>query len=173
VQPQFPSGTEAVPSTLPVRMSSGRMGMSQDGATAQGTPRAQPPAPAAPQAPATLNIAAPAQAGVGQEFAVTLSFPASSEQATATVQLNYDPAVLNLVGVTPPPAGSPTETDSGNVSVDVATQGIAGTTPTPTQVRFKVVAKDPTAADIAMQVINSSRPVQAPPALPPISIVGK
>jgi general secretion pathway protein D len=174
VQPQFPSGTEAVPSTLPVRLSSAssRIGMSQQAAAgpAQGAPG---PAPAAQQKPGRLNIAAPSQAGIGQEFAVTLSFPSDAEQATASVQLSYDPAVLNVVGVTPPPGGGAPAAASGSVAVDVATQGIAGTTPTPTQVRFRVVAKAPTAVDIGLDVINASRAVEAPTSLPSISIVGK
>jgi general secretion pathway protein D len=174
VQPQFPSGTEAVPSTLPVRLSSasGRIGMSPQAAAgpAQGAPA---PAPAAQQKPGRLNIAAPSQAGIGQEFAVTLSFPSDAEQATASVQLSYDPAVLNVVGVTPPPGGGAPAAASGSVAVDVATQGIAGTTPTPTQVRFRVVAKAPTAVDIGLDVINASRAVEAPTSLPSISIVGK
>jgi general secretion pathway protein D len=172
VQAQFASGTEAAPSSVPVRLSSagGRIGLAPQGggAPVQG---AQAPSPAAAQKPGQLNIAAPAQAGIGQEFAVTLSFPSDAEQATASVQLTYDPAVLNVVGVTPS-AGGTTEAASGNLAVDVATQGIAGTTPTPTQVRFRVVAKQATAADIGVDIVNSSRPVQAP-ALPSISIVAK
>jgi general secretion pathway protein D len=166
------SGTEAVPGAPPLRLTGGgKVGITPDPALA--TPGGVQAA-AAPQvaAPVPLNIVAPAQTPVGSEFTLTLSVPASNTPVTANLQLTFDPAVLNIVGITPATGSLPTP-EQGTAAVTVAASGIAGTPPTPTQVRFKVVATAPTNTEIGMEVVTSSRPLMLPPAAQPLSIVGR
>lgn len=174
VAAMFSSGTEAAPGAAPLRLASGRVGIAPDasgmvgGQVAAAAPAVARPAPAVP-----LNIIAPAQATVGSEFTISLSLPSVDTPVSATMQLTFDPAVLNLVGTTPPPAGAAPAPDRGSATVDVGTSGIAGTPATPTQVRFRVVATAPTNTEIGMEVVNSTRPIQAPPSAQPVSIVGR
>ena len=164
----FFSGTEAAPGAAPIRLASpGRIGLSPDPAgasTITAAPAARPPA-------VPMNIIAPAQATIGSEFVLSFSFPGVDAPLNASMQLTYDPTVLSVVGTVPPSATPPS--GSGNVVVDVAAAAIAGTPPTPTQVRFKVLATTPTNTEIAMEVVNASRPVQPPPSSHPISITGR
>lgn len=171
VAAQFFSGTEAAPGAAPLRLSSGRVGITPDAAAATGPATAV--AVARPAAALPLNIIAPAQAPVGSEFTISLSLPTTEGPASASIQLTFDPTVLNLVATTPPAAGGPVAPDRGTAAVDVGSAGIAGTPATPTQVRFKVVATAPTNTEIMMEVANSSRPIQQPPSSHPLSIVGR
>ncbi|MBC5784456.1 secretin and TonB N-terminal domain-containing protein [Ramlibacter sp. USB13] len=174
VAAQFFSGTELAPGAAPLRLTpGGRVGITPDPALAA-APAAAANAPrAATGAPVPLNIVAPAQAPVGSEFTLSLMLPAADSPVNATLQLAYDPAVLNVVGVVPPPAGGAPAPDRGSLSVDVASAGIAGTPSTPTQVRFKVVATAPTNTEIGIEVANTNRPIVAPPSAQPLSIVGR
>jgi general secretion pathway protein D len=179
VQAQFPSGTEAVPGAAPLRLSNagGRIGMAPDSTAAvAASPGAAPAAgpTRAPSGPAVvLNMIAPTQATVGQEFAISFSLPAANEPVTANMQLTYDPTVLNVVAVSPAASGASVAPASGGVSVDVATTGIAGTPPTPSQVRFRVVARAPTNTEIGIEVGSASRAVLPPPTPHALSIVGR
>lgn len=175
VAAQFLSGTDAAPGAAPLRLTSGgRVGLTPD-PTAAVAPAAGPvTAPAAATGPAVpLNVIAPAQAPVGSEFTVSLSLSSANAAVNASVQVAYDPTVLNVVGTTPAPAGGAPAPDRGSLTVDVASAGIPGTPATPTQVRFKVVATAPTNTEIGMEVVTSNRPVAAPLAAQPLSIVGR
>lgn len=176
VAAQFFSGTDAAPGAPPLRLTSGgRVGISPD-ATAAPAVAAAPaagPATAPAGAPVPLNVIAPAQAPVGSEFTVSLSLSSANAPVNASIQLAYDPTVLNVVGTTPAPTGAAPAPDRGGLTVDVAAAGIPGTPATPTQVRFKVVATAPTNTEIGMEVVTSSRPVATPPAAQPLSIVGR
>ena len=110
---------------------------------------------------------------VGSEFTLSLSLPTNSGPVSASMQLSYDPTVLNVVGITPAPGGAAPAADRGSATVDVGSTGIAGTPATPTQVRFRVVATAPTNTEIGMELVTASGPVQAPPASQPVSIVGR
>jgi general secretion pathway protein D len=173
VAAQFPSGTEAAPGAAPLRLSSGRVGITPDPAAAGQPAATAANVPRAPVAAVPLNIIAPAQATVGSEFTVSLSLPTNSGPLSASMQLTYDPTVLNVVGITPAPSGGAPAADRGTATVDVGTTGIAGTPATPTQVRFRVVATAPTNTEIGMELVTASGPVQAPPASQPVSIVGR
>ena len=48
------------------------------------------------------------------------------------------------------------------VVVDVASAGVAGVPPTPTQVRFQVIAPAPTSTELDLGVVHSSRKVTIP-----------
>lgn len=173
VAPQFFSGTEAAPGAPPLRLTSGgRIGLTPD-APLSGAPVTAPPVARVPAAAVPLNIMGPAQATVGSEFSISLSVPGTDAPVNASLQFTFDPTVLNLVGATPPPSGGVPPPDRGTVIVDLASSGIAGTPPTPTQLRFRVVAAAPTNTEIAMEVVTSSRPLSLPPAAYPLSIVGR
>lgn len=176
VAAQFFSGTDAAPGAAPLRLASGgRVGISPDATTAPAVAAAPAAGPAtAPSGAAVpLNVIAPAQAPVGSEFSVSLSLSSANAPVNASIQLAYDPTILNVVGTTPAPTGAAPAPDRGSLTVDVASAGIPGTPATPTQVRFKVVATAPTNTEIGMEVVTSSRPVAAPPAAQPLSIVGR
>jgi general secretion pathway protein D len=168
VQAQFPSGTEAVPGAAPLRLSStgSRMGLAHDPGAS--TTVAAAPDRRTPQVAVPLRVVAPAQAAAGSEFAISLTLQdEGNEPASASVHLTYDPTVLQVVGTNAPAA------DGGSVTLEVATPGIAGTPATPAQLRFRVLATAPTTTEVGMEVISSSRQVEAPPASHLIGIVAR
>jgi general secretion pathway protein D len=106
----------------------------------------------------SLLFSAPAQTAVGQEFVVSLGLPAGNEGANATMELSYDPAVLNIVwgeAAKPPTPGTPS-TDPGRALVDVVAPAIAGTPLAPTTVRFRVVATAPTTTQIRIENLTAT-----------------
>ncbi len=186
VAAQFHSGTDAAPGAPPLRVAATAPGAL---AIAPGTsaPVARPPLPGIPGAPPAapgdsveLALTGPGQAAVGQEFVVTLALPARNEGANATVELAYDPTVLNAVGgqpAAPPAPGAPAPPDPGRALVAVTGAAVAGAPSVPTQVRFRVVANAPTTTAIRIESLTGTdaagRPllVTAPGALS-LSIVG-
>jgi len=185
VAAQFHSGTDAAPGAPPLRLAAtgpGALAIAP-GAGAP-APAAKPPipgaAPAAPVDTVELALRGPAQAAIGQEFVVSLSLPARNEGASATIELAYDPTVLNAVGgqpTAPQAPGAPPAPDPGRALVAVAGPAIAGAPAVPTPVRFRVVANAPTTTTIRVESLTATdaagRPllVTAPSALS-VSIVG-
>jgi general secretion pathway protein D len=185
VAAQFSSGTDASPGAPPLRLAATEPGaLSIAPAAGAAAPKPMPPflrgAPgAAPPASAEsveLALAGPAQAAIGQEFVVTLSLPARNQGANATVELSYDPTVLNAVGGQPtaaPTPGAPPAPDPGRALVAVVGPAVAGAPPTATQARFRVVATAPTTTTIRLENLNATDAVGAPLAVNapgPISI---
>lgn len=180
VAPLFASGTEAAPGAQPLQLAA---------STALSLlPRADDnrPPPAAAPAPSRLAgqsfplvVAAPAQAVVGEE--VTMSFTLVSDQPLATqVELHYDPAVLELIsgaaataarpaGATGaagggPPAvdGVPALGDAGQATLEMRAPGLPGVAPVATQLRFRVVAAQPTSTTVRLQVSSHDAHISAP-----------
>jgi general secretion pathway protein D len=185
VAAQFSSGTDASPGAQPLRLAATEPGaLSIAPAAGAAAPKPPPPflrgAPGAvPPAPAEsvdLALAGPAQAAIGQEFVVNLSLPARNQGANATVELSYDPTVLNAVGgqtTAPATPGAPPAPDPGRALVAVVGPAVAGAPPTATQARFRVVAKAPTTTTIRLENVNATDAVGAPLAVNapgPISI---
>ena len=146
-------------------------------------PPAQPPgAPAAVSADdLVVALSAPGQATIGQEFTVSLSLPGRNEGANATIELAYDPAVLNAIGgqpVAPPPApGAPPPPDPGRALVSVVAPAVAGAPAAPTSVRFRVVANAPTSTTISLSTVGATdaagRPLAiATPGALTVTVVG-
>jgi len=158
VRPTFSAGTEAVPGATPLRIgNAGRLVIS---AGAGG--------PAVSAAPAQVTgpdlqvaVTAPAEAKVGSEISLAMTLPGGTDAATASVQVTYDPAVLKPIGLAPPP-GSISAPDQAQLLVDVASSGVAGVPPTPTQVRFQVIAPTATNTELDLVVVRSSRRVTIP-----------
>ncbi|MEF7612411.1 secretin N-terminal domain-containing protein [Aquincola sp. MAHUQ-54] len=159
VASQFASGTEASPGVAPLRLGSavaprfvleagGGAPLSSSAATAP------PPVPGVAPQPLALSFQAPPEAAPGQEFSVSLSLPASNAGGVAQVELQYDTAVLAVVG------GNPDE--PGRMRVDVAAPAVAGMPPAPVHVRFRVVSKVATQTQINIDASGSRQPVLAP-----------
>ena len=206
VAAQFSSGTDANPGAPPLRLAATAAGALT---IAPGTPTGGPPKPAPPvadvkpPAPApggppftgalagaaandvVLGVNAPQQAVIGQEFAVSVALPGRNDGANATIELSYDPAVLNAIGgqaaapPTPgaPAPGAPAPPDPGRTVVEVVAPSVAGAPGTPAQVRFRVVANAPTTTSIRVQPLSGSdaagRPLAlATPAAITLTVVG-
>jgi general secretion pathway protein D len=188
VAAQFHSGTDAAPGAPPLRLAATGPGALAIAPAGPPTPAAKPPIPGVPVAPPAaapadtveLALSGPQQAAIGQEFVVSFALPARNEGANASIELAYDPTVLNAVGAAPaaPPApGVPPAPDPGRVVVSVAGPAVAGAPSVPTSVRFRVVANAPTTTAIRIESLtgtdSAGRPllVTAPGALS-VSIVG-
>lgn len=158
VRPQFPSGTEAVPGAPPLRIgNAGRLVLSAGtGGPAVATSTGPGAGP-----DLQVSVTAPAEAKIGSEISLAMSLPGGSDAATASVRVTYDPAVLKPIGLAPAP-GSINAPDQAQVVVDVASSGVAGLPPTPTQVRFQVIAPAPTSTELDLLVERSSRKVNIP-----------
>ncbi len=84
---------------------------------------------------------------------MTLALPAGSQGVAATVELTYDPNVLNVIsGDRPAAPGATPPADPGRTRVEVVASDIAGMPTTAAQVRFRVVAKAPTSVPIGIDV---------------------
>jgi general secretion pathway protein D len=156
----FHAGTEAAPGSPPLRIGPTAPRALSLAPTTPGFGAPQPPVPvpgtAPSAAPPLLNeavallLSAPAEIGLGQEFSVSLGLPATNQGANASVEVQYDPTVLTLIGgAAPPPRGADGQlVDPGRALIAVAAPPIVGSTPTPTEVRFRVVAKGPTTTQV-------------------------
>jgi general secretion pathway protein D len=143
VPAQFFSGTDAnigaAPMTLrPTAARAVSIAPAGPGGAAPAAPKPAIAAAGAP--PATLLWVAPAQAQMGQEFSVSVALPSGSEVRTASVELAYDPKVLQASGGTP-----------GRATVALQGAGVAGGAPgAPAEVRFRVIAPAPGATGITV-----------------------
>ena len=164
VAAEFASGTDASPGSPPLRLAAtgpGPLAIAPGAGTAPAAPLAipgiQPGArPATPAEALELALDGPAQAAMGQEFVVNLGLPARNQGANVTIELSYDPAVLNAVGGPPAAPGAPPPPDPGRVQVSVVGPAIAGAPPVSTQVRFRVVANAPTTTTIRVESVNGT-----------------
>ncbi len=167
VTAQFSSGTDAAPGAPPLRLAAtgpGALALAPAaGALAPAPKPALPGAPAAPGPaagePISIALTAPGQAAVGQEFVVSLGLGSGSEGAKASLELSYDPSVLNLVGGAapkPPAPGAPAPPEPGRVLVEVAGAPFPGASAPPTGVRFRVVAKTATTTQIGIQSVSAT-----------------
>ncbi len=195
VAAEFSSGTDANPGAPPLRLAAtaaGALAIAPGAGGAAPQAAAKPVAPSVPQftgAPAAaaaagdlvLALSAPSQAAVGQEFTVSLALPGRNEGASATIELAYDPAVLNVIGgqpTAPPPApGAAPPPDPGRALASVVAPAVAGAPGTSTPVRFRVVANAPTTATIRVETLSSTdasgRPLAiASPGTITVTIVG-
>jgi len=158
VRPQFPSGTEAVPGAAPLRIgNAGRLTVT----AGTGGPAVTAPSTSSSGPELQVAVSAPAEVKVGSEVAIAMSLAAGSEAASAQVQVTYDPQVLKPVGLAPAPGGV-NAADQAQVLVDVASSGVAGLPPTPTQLRFQVIAPNATQTELDLVVVRASRRVTIP-----------
>ncbi|MFM9888670.1 MAG: secretin N-terminal domain-containing protein [Burkholderiales bacterium] len=177
VAAQFAAGTDASPGAAPLRIAataprSLALAPSGSGAAATG-PAQRPLLPfGGPQAPArqappetvALSLSGPPQIGIGQEFSVAIGLPSVNQGVAASVEIQYDPAALQLVGGAAPQvaapggaptAGAPPQVEGGRALIEVRGPTIAGAPPASTEVRFRVVAKSPQSTQIRIGDINA------------------
>jgi general secretion pathway protein D len=177
VPAQFPSGTESSPGASPLSLRPTGPGALV--LAPSGTAPAAAPTPAAPQPPARPQAAeqvpllwvAPSQVAIGQEFNVSVGLPSGSQPRTASVELSYDPKVLALASGAPAPTppGAPVAgqapADPGYVTVEMVGAGIPGAAATPTIVRFRVIATEPTSTVIRVENASGQDAAGAPIAI--------
>ena len=168
VAAQFSSGTDANPGAPPLRLAATAPGaLAIAPGVGAGGPQPKPvpglpgvvPGAAAPAEALELALIGPAQAVIGQEFVVNLSLPARNQGANATIDLSYDPSVLNAVGgrpAAPATPGAPPPPDPGRALVAVVAPAVAGAPPVPTAVRFRVVATAPTTTTIRVDSMTAT-----------------
>jgi len=154
------AGTDANPGTPPLRLAAtgpGALAIAPGVAGAPPPPGVpKPPAPGAAAAGESVKLAlsGPSQAAIGQEFVVSLNLPARNQGANSTIELSYDPTVLNASGgqsAAPVAPGAPPPPDPGRVLINVTGPAVAGAPPVATPVRFRVVAKAPTTTTIRVE----------------------
>lgn len=143
---EFRAGTEAAPGAPPLQLRpTGPRTLSiEPGAGAAQVAAAKPIAPPAAAAPAAVSLiwAAPSQAAIGREFAVSVGLPAGGEARAARVEIAFDPAVLQ-------PAGGVLVGD-GRVALEVQGPVAAGASAPPAELRFRVVAAAPTTTQLVV-----------------------
>ncbi len=183
VAAQFAAGTDAAPGALPLRISATAPRSLELAASGSG---GAGPLPFIPQVPQrgprlgladsmTLSLSGPPQSMMGQEFSISLGLPAVNQGVTATIELQYDPAVIHIAGSAAPrqlaPGSAPGTAivDPGRAMIEVRGPNIAGGPPSSTEVRFRVVAKSPQATQIRVGDINAVNSTGQPIAVvPPI-----
>lgn len=117
------------------------------------------PGPLAPDARPThdqtkLVWNAPPKVEIGHEFTIEVGLPAGSEPRSGQVELVYDAMLLALLG------GATRQEASGGSArravVDVIGPGFRGGQPTPTEVRFRVLAGRPANTQISIEKLSAT-----------------
>jgi hypothetical protein len=137
------------------------------------------PAPLAPDARPTHDLtklvwSAPAMVEVGEEFTVEVGLPAGAQPRAGQVDLVYDTMVLAMLG------GAARQTTvgatTGRAVVEVIGPGFIGGQPTPSEVRFRVLAGNPTTTRIVIENLSATTPdgkalALAGPSVHPLEVV--
>ncbi len=168
VAAQFAAGTDAAPGVAPLRLSATAprsLAMAPSaggGAPAPGAGRpfipplpmgAVPPRPG-PVESVALSLTGPPQIAMGQDFSISLGLPAVNQGVTASVEVQFDPAVLQIAGGASQSGGVPAA-DAGRALIEVRGPTIAGAPPSSTEVRFRVIAKTPQSTQIRVGDVNA------------------
>jgi general secretion pathway protein D len=156
VQAHYPSGTEAAPGAVPLRIASTRLGSMKLESTGGGVGSTKPGASgarAADEKPSdsglALVVTGPPEAAVGSTFALSLGMPARNEGSQAMLQLTFDPTVLQLV--------SGASSDSAGVArMQLSGPAVVGSPMTVVQTQFRVIAKEPTTTQIGIESTSST-----------------
>lgn len=109
--------------------------------------------------PTRLVWRAPPRVRVGEEFTVAVGLPAGREPRSGRLELIYDPRVLAVLG------GATRGGASGSALVEVIGPGFPGALPTPSEVRFRVLAAEPTDTRIAIENLTARTRAGSPLAL--------
>jgi len=115
-----------------------------------------PTPPAASNEPAKLVWVAPSQVKIGGEFTVEVGLPAGPQPRSGRVELVFDARVLAVLGgATAGPATPSDGASARRAIVDVIGPGFPGAPPTPSEVRFRVLAADPTTTRIGVENLSA------------------
>jgi general secretion pathway protein D len=165
VASEYYSGTEAAVGALPLTIGATKTGaMAVSGRPGPGAAAARPEATrtgsdapraaATTTAPAVLTLDVPAQATVGKDISVRITMAEHPDAVNATVQIDYDSALL-----------APAE----GVDVSAIRLVKTGSGPVMTEVRFRVIAKEAGKTRLQLEGINVSNaagdviPASVPP----------
>ena len=115
------------------------------------------PRPLAPNAPPTHDLTklvwnAPSRVELGEEFTIEVGLPAGPQPRAGRIELVYDPMVLAILG------GAESQSSPGpkrRASVEVIGPGFVGGQPTPSEVRFRVLAGTPTDTQIGIENLSA------------------
>jgi hypothetical protein len=125
---------------------------------------------------ARLVWRAPSYAPIGGDFTIEVGLPSGPQPRSGRVELAYDARVLAILGgAAPAPARATDSANARRASLEIIGPGFPGVPPTPSEVRFKVVAADPTRTEIGIEnltaVAGGSPLVVGNPAVHPLAIV--
>jgi hypothetical protein len=102
--------------------------------------------------PAHLVWRAPPQVAIGDDFTIEVGLSSGPQPRSGRVELVYDPRVLTVLGG----AVTPTEGASARRAVvEVIGPGFPGVPPTPSEVRFGVLAAYPTSTQIGIENLSA------------------
>ena len=101
---------------------------------------------------ARLVWIAPAHAEIGAEFTIEVGLPTGPQPRSGRVELVYDPRVLAVLGGAATSGGGAT---TRRAVVDVIGPGFPGTPPTPSEIRFRVLAAEPTRTQIGIENLSA------------------
>jgi general secretion pathway protein D len=140
---EFPAGTEAAPGAprMQLRPTAARA-LTLEAAGGPAPAAGAKPAAPAPAVPTSLLWAAPSQALLGGEFAVSLGLPPGAEARSARVEISFDPAILQPLGGT--------RLAEDRVALDVQGPVAAGAAAAPAELRFRVLATAPGATQLVV-----------------------
>jgi len=116
-----------------------------------GAPLAKALRAATPAVPAQLVWLAPPRVEIGEEFTIEVGLPSGPQPRSGRVELVYDPRILALLGGAAASGGGTAK----RALVDVIGPGILGSPPTPSEVRFRVLADDPTSTQIRIENVSA------------------
>ncbi|MFO1206584.1 MAG: secretin and TonB N-terminal domain-containing protein [Burkholderiales bacterium] len=177
---EFAAGTEAAASTIPLRIkptAAGALSLvpsTQSGGAVAGG-EAQPPPPGrgdasaeAPLAGATavlVQLQGPAQAALGNDFAVSVALPTGPDVRRAQMEIAYDPGLIELAEGGGTEAGAQGGGNRGPVVSSTPGRAVVrlnapeGGQSAEGRVRFRVIAKSPAATQLTLEnvVIQDAR----------------
>lgn len=174
---EFSSGTEAAASTVPLRLNPTAPGAlslvpSTQGAGVGVIGEAQPPFPARGAGDATegplagaaavvVQLQGPAQASLGNDFAVSVAVPGGADARRAQMEVAFDPGLLELAeggGAPGAPGGGPVVSSTPGRAV-VRLSAAQGGQSTEGSIRFRVIAKSPATTQLTLEnvVIEDAR----------------
>ncbi len=175
---EFSSGTEAAASTVPMRLKPTAPGAlslvpSIQGAGAGVIGEGQPPFPARDTADATegalagaaavvVQLQGPAQASLGNDFAVSVAVPGGADARRAQMEVAFDPGLLELAegggGEASTQGGGPVVSSTPGRAV-VRLNAAQGGQSTEGSIRFRVIAKSPATTQLTLEnvVIQDAR----------------
>lgn len=178
---EFPSGTDAAATTLPLRLKPTAPGALSLVPSARGLqagaaiePQTEPdtsaPLPAEPVAGAAevvLQLSGPSEVVLGKDFSVSVGLPGGSEARRAQIEVAFDPTLLELAEESSSPATTGGEAARRRGPVVSASPGRAVLRLEPAQpgqgaegsVRFRVIAKSPATTQLTLEnvVIQDAR----------------
>jgi hypothetical protein len=158
---EYFSGTDAAVGAPPLTIGATRPGglaMAGVPGVAKGPTGAPQPGAAAAGQAVTVSLSGPQQVQAGGQFATQLGLSGPSA-ASATMELVYDPALLEAL----PKTGEPTALlGAGRIRVRLAQPGASGGGQPTAQVSFRVIAKEMAVTALRVENVEAQDPAGNP-----------